>query len=362
MTDPFPANTRAAVLTIDLDAIVHNWRIYSGMGAAECSAVLKADAYGMGADVVAGALARAGARTFWMATAGEGVRLRSVLGPGPAIYVLNGATADAVRELRSADLRPVLNSIEQVRNWRAGGGGSFSLHVDTGMHRLGVAPEELASVRDALAGAAPALFMSHLACSSDPKHAMNVRQNEAFRLAKSLFSGSPASIAASAGAALGSDYAYDLIRIGIGLHGDNAMDAMDDGPRLQAAATLTAPILQLRAVNPGASIGYGATFTANRSMTVATIALGYADGYMRFASNRGFGVLDGVRCPILGRVSMDLIIVDVTDAPSASVGAHVQMLGPEAPLRGVAEAAGTIAYEVLTSLGQVSRRYRGGAQ
>ena len=267
------------------------------------------------------------------------------LGAGPQIMVLNGPTADDVQYFPNAKLTPVLNSLAQVRLWNAR--GSAALHLDTGMNRLGIGPDELPHAAVALKDTTLALLMSHLACSSDVKHEMNARQRARFIDAASLFPQAPLSLAATCGALIGADYHFHLIRPGIGLYGAGGLDS--GNPQLATAAIVEAPILQVRDVEAGESFGYGATYSAAQRMRTATVALGYADGYLRALSGRGYGVIGGAKRPILGRVSMDLTILDVTGCEDAKPGAMVEFLGPNAPLDDVAQLAGTAAYEILTT-------------
>lgn len=354
------ASRRLARLTVDLNALRTNWRIFADLaGDGEAAAVVKADAYGCGAHEVATALAHEGARTFFVATLAEGLDLRATLGDAHAIYVLNGPSTADVGAFGPARLFPVLNSLDQIGLWKAAGAPvAAGLHIDTGMNRLGLNIAEAGAARDALARIDVPLVMSHLACASAPEHPLNQRQRERFAEAAQLFPGARKSLAATAGAFGGADFRFGLLRPGIGLYGDNGLDA--PAPTLAVVATLDAPILQVRDIPAGSTVGYGASFAAPHQMRTATIALGYADGYLRAASGRGYGVLAGARCPVLGRVSMDLITLDVTAAGGAAeVGARVEMLGPNVPLRDLAAASGTASYEVLTNLTRVSRRYGG---
>lgn len=343
---------------MDLAAIQANWTaIARRAGPAEAAAVIKADAYGLGARRVALALAEEGVRTFFTATVGEALAARQTLGDAHDIYVLNGPADDDIRHFGAARLFPVLNDMRQIGLWLAAGAPvAAALHIDTGMNRLGLPLAEVADARHMLARADVPLVMSHLACASEPAHALNALQARRFAEAAHPFAGARKSLAASAGVFLGRPYLMDLVRPGIGLYGDTGLD--EDGPALAVAATLEAPILQVRTVAAGESVGYGATFVADRALATATVAVGYADGYLRAASGRGYGVLAGARCPVLGRVSMDLVTLDVTAAGDAArPGAMVEMLGRAVPLRDVAAAAGTAPYEVLTALEGVSRRY-----
>lgn len=307
--------------------------------------MVKADAYGLGAERVAPALAKAGARVFFTATLNEALAVRQALGEGPQIFVLNGPQSVDAELFAAAKITPVLNSMAQIALWNAR--GPMALHIDTGMNRLGIGPEELAPAAIALKDAGLALVMSHLACGSDISHEMNARQRARFIDAASLFPKAPLSLAATGGALIGGDYHFDLIRPGIGLYGSGGLDG--GNPTLAVAATIEAPILQLRDVEAGESFGYGATFTAAKKMRTATVALGYADGYLRSLSGSGYGALSGQKRPILGRVSMDLIIVDVSGCADATPGTMIEFLGADAKLDDIAALAETAPYEILTT-------------
>ena len=314
--------------------------------------MIKADGYGLGADVAARALAGAGARSFFTATTAEALAARRVLGDGPDVYVLNGPGADDVAVLAQARLTPVLNSMQQITLWADR--GPAALHIDTGMNRLGIGADEMAPAAAALRNASLKLVMSHLACASDMAHAKNADQRKRFIDAAPHFPKAPLSLAATAGALIGADYHFDMIRPGVGLYGSGGLDA--DNPALAVAATIEAPILQVRDVAAGETFGYGATLTAPAPMRTATVAIGYADGFLRSLSGRGYGVLGGAKLPLLGRVSMDLLIFDVTACPAAAPGAWVQLLGPDVPLDDVARRAGTASYEILTTFAGAVRR------
>ncbi len=314
--------------------------------------MVKADGYGLGAEAASRALAEAGARVFFTATFGEALAVRGALGEGPQIFVLNGPRGDDAAHFAAAKLTPVLNSLAQIALWDAR--GPMALHIDTGMNRLGIGPEELAHAAIALKGATLALVMSHLACASDMKHELNAVQRGRFIDAATLFPKAPLSLASSAGALIGADYHFDLIRPGIGLYGSGGLDT--DNPQLCTAATIEAPILQVRDVEPGETFGYGASFVAKTKMRAATVALGYADGFLRSLGGRGYGVLGGEKRPILGRISMDLSILDVTGRADAQPGAMVEFLGPNAPLHEVAALAGTAPYEILTTFAGTVRK------
>lgn len=320
---------------------------------AECAAVVKADGYGMGAARCAQALAQAGARTFFVACLGEGLALRAALGLGSTIYVLGGLELGDMPSAHAASLSPVLNRLDQIAAWAER--GAWALQVDTGMARLGLPPSELAAVP---MRAQPALVMSHLACASDADHALNRAQLDSFSAARARFPAAAHSLAASAGALLGRDYQFDMIRPGIGLYGGAPLDRAS--PPLAVVATLTAPVLQTRPIAAGASVGYGAAFTAPQDGFIATIGAGYADGVLRSLSGKGYAAAHGRTFPYAGRVSMDLITL-WDDAGALKPGDDVELLGASVAPDDLAARAGTIAYEVLTQLARTPRAYHGPA-
>ena len=336
----------SGTLTIDLNAIVANWRALDAMTACETAAVVKADGYGLGAAEVAGALAWAGARQFFVALAEEGAALRRALGPGPTISVFSGHMAGDTDLIRAHALVPMLNSVEQMaRHLETLPEAAFGVQLDTGMNRLGMEPAEWAAVRDLAPGRTPALILSHLACADAPDHPMNARQLQLFAEITAE-AGVPRSLAATGGILLGEPYHFDLTRPGIGLYG--GLPFIDAHP----VVALDLPVIQIRDVVPGETVGYGNTWSAARPSRIATVAAGYADGLIR-AIGRGARVFAGdVPCPVVGRVSMDLITVDVTDLPEPPEA--LSILGRHQSVDTLAEAAGTIGYEILTSLG---RRY-----
>lgn len=359
-------------LTIDLQAIAENYRMLAAkVTPAECGAAVKADAYGLGMDRVAPALAKAGCRTFFVATLDEGIALRALL-PDLRIFVLNGLQLADPREFGERRLRPALCSLREIEQWieRYANDGKRAkdspvpapaLHFDTGINRLGIPRDETQRLMADPAwfdGLKPALLMSHLACSDDLASPMNARQLQRFtevcsRLALPV--NTPRSIAASGGIFLGMPYHLDLVRAGAALYGlaplNNQANPMRQAIRLQAK------ILQVRRVDGGDSVGYGATRRFDGPARLATIGVGYADGYMRSLSNRGAVHIGGAEAPIVGRISMDLTIIDVTGLPdnATQVGAPVDLIGPQQTVDELGARAGTIGYEVLTSLG---RRYR----
>jgi alanine racemase len=359
-----------ARLSIDLDALAANYALFRSMaGAAEAAPVVKANAYGLGVGEVAGRLWAEGARTFFVARLEEGEELRARLGPDrPAdIHVLDGATAGSLPRLAAAGLIPILNSpaqVEAASAWaRAHGPLPCGVHVDTGMNRLGFRPEELqalAEAPDRLGGLDIRLVMSHLACADAEDHPLNARQEGRFRKARALFPSARASLAATSGLFLGPAYHHELVRVGVGLYGGGPFAAPH--PKIAPVVRLQAPILDVRFVAAGETVGYGAQFEARRAHRVAIVAAGYADGLPRAMAERGRAWFAGEARPLLGRVSMDLMAVDVTGCEAARPGALVELLGPDIPLDEAAAAAGTVAYELLTRLGpRLQRVYVGEA-
>lgn len=344
------------LLTIDLDAVVANWRALDGLsGGAETGVAVKANGYGCGANEVAAALAGAGCQTFFVATVEEGVSLRAAL-PEPVIYVLNGVAdrRDSAAAIASG-LRPCLNHLGQIDAWRRSEGAACALQLDSGMSRLGLPPEEW---RDVPSGLDVRLMMSHLACSDEPHHTANEEQRGRFVEGvgglKDRAPGALISLAATGGTLLGEAFHFDLVRCGVGIYG--GLPFSDARPVVR----LDTPILQIRDIPAGQGVGYGWSWTAERPSRVGTLPLGYADGMHRALSNGATLYFAGNPVPLIGRVSMDLITVDLTDHPTAVVGDTLEVLGPNQTVDDLAQAAGTIGYEILTSLGQrYARRYTG---
>ena len=349
-------------LTIDLDAIAANWRLLrSRAEPAECAAVVKADAYGLGASVVVSVLVEAGCRTFFVATVDEGVAVRAVA-PEAVVPVLDGFLPSNEHAFLDHRLIPVVNSLDQLGHWNAVARKTRTrlktiLQLDSGMTRLGLgAPDlqHLATHPELLDLLDLTLLMSHLACADTPDHPQNARQLAAFRaMCSQLPRGIPRSLAASSGLFLGEEYRFDLVRPGVALYGVNPVPGRPN-PMLPVVR-LDARILQLRDVPGGQSVGYGATYSVGGPSRIATVGIGYADGWMRSLGNRGHAVVGEHLVPIVGRVSMDLTTLDVTDVPRGSVqeGDWATLIGPSQPIDSVAEQAGTIGYEILT---QLSRR------
>ena len=342
-----------ALLTIDLDAIRANWRALDALGTSQTAAVVKADAYGLDAGRVAPVLAAAGARSFFVAVAEEGAALRKVLGPDVAINVFSGHMAGDAELIGGAGLIPMLNSVDQmIRHAEALPGHAFGVQLDSGMNRLGMEPSEWAAVRDVALSQSPTLVMSHLACADEPDHPMNLQQLQAFREMTDGVT-APLCLANTGGILMGPEYHFDLTRPGIGLYGGRPFEGA------RPVVTLDIPVIQCRDLTPGETVGYANSFTATRPSRIATIGAGYADGIIRAMGPRSHVLADGVPCPIAGRISMDLIGVDITDLGHDPE--HLQLLGPTQTVDDLADNAGTIGYEILTSLGaRYTRRYVGG--
>lgn len=367
-------------LTIDLTALADNWRAMNERsGKARAAAVLKADAYGLGVTQAAPALYAAGARDFFVANAEEGAELRPLV-PDGRIYILAGMWPGNEELFFDNDLVPIINSEEQLAVFMAvlseRGDHPCVLHVDTGMNRLGLSVEEAVALANDPARPAsfsPVLIMSHLACGDDPKHPMNLYQLECFREVAAAFEGVPASLANSGGVFLGEDYHFDLTRPGIAVYGGEAVNGAINP--MKPVVTAEARIIQVRTVSSGATASYGASARFARESRIATVAIGYADGYHRSVSGGGvtlrqampsgaYGFLHGRKVPHVGRVTMDLSLFDVTDLPEKAVraGDYIELFGSNVAIDDVARAGGTIGYELLTSLGhRYYRSYVGGA-
>ncbi|MEM7073780.1 MAG: alanine racemase [Pseudomonadota bacterium] len=340
-------------LTIDLDAIVANWRALNALSAGETAAVVKADAYGLGVGRVARALARAGARIFFVAVAREGAALREALGSDPEICVFSGHMAGATDMIGDLDLTPMLNSTDQlIRHVEALPGHAFGIQLDTGMNRLGMEPAEWAAVRDTALAAGPELLMSHLACADTPDHPMNARQLDLFR-EMTDGTGVPRSLAATGGVLLGETYHFDLTRPGVGLYGGLPF------AEARPVVALDLPVIQTRLIGPGETVGYGNTYTARSETRIATVSAGYADGLFRALGPGTVLYAGDTPCPVAGRISMDLICADIT--ATGEEPRSLSLLGPQQGIDDLADHAGTIGYEVLTALGaRYARRYTGG--
>jgi len=343
------------ILTISLDAIAANWRALDALSAAdvETAAVVKADGYGLGVAPVARALSRAGATRFFVAVAEEGAQLRQVLGPAAQINVFSGHMPGDTEMIHDTGLIPMLNSVEQLtRHLEALPGHPFGIQLDSGMNRLGMEPAEWQAVREIALAARPELLMSHLACADEPEHPMNARQLATFR-EMTDGTGLPRCFANTGGILMGPDYHFEITRPGIGLYGGLPYE------EARPVVTLDLPVIQTRTLAPGEPVGYSNTWEAVEETRIATVAAGYADGIHRILSNNAILFAGDVPCPIVGRVSMDLITVDVTHLPR--VPDALQLLGDMQSVDDLATQAETIGYEILTSLHapRHHRRYTG---
>lgn len=357
-----------AVLSVDLGAIADNYRL---LGArtfpAQCAAVVKADAYGLGARQVVPALGRAGCRTFFVAHLDEALALQHCLPAGGRIHVLNGLPQGAERDAAAAGVVPVINSLGQLSAWRrcasaTGNRLAATLQVDTGMSRLGLPPGEaiaIASDPALLEGIEPVLFMSHLACADEPGRPANEAQRKRFAGLRARFPSAPASLANSSGIFLGPAYHCELARPGAALYGINPTPGKPNPMR--QVVRLSARLIQSREIAAGAGVGYGHDLVAAGPARLATISLGYADGWhRRYGAAAAFW--NGHRLPIAGRISMDTTIVDISAIPRDCIeaGTLVDLICKQQDPDDLAAMAGTIGYEVLTSLGRrFHRRYAG---
>ena len=370
-----PASRAGAILEIDLGAVVDNWRLLAGVAApAHCAAVVKANAYGLGAAPVARALTAAGCRMFFVAGLAEGIVLRRALGPAAEIAVLNGPFPGTAGDFVEHRLIPVLNEPGQIEEWQnhatvgispAAAAGTAAaanraiLHVDTGMARLGLTAREFGALLEDPPPIRWRAMISHLACADEPDHPLNERQRARFATIAARLPGVPVSLSASSGIFLGSPYHFDLVRPGAALYGVNPQLGRPN--RLRPVVRLSGKILQTREIDRGESVGYGAAHVMEGPGRVATVAVGYADGWLRSLSRRGSGHVGDTRVPLLGRVSMDLVTFDVSavDPALARPGMTIELLGPHYGVDEAAADAGTIGYEILTALGaRYHRAYR----
>lgn len=355
------ASLAGARLTIDLDAVARNWRALAARApGAECAAVVKADGYGLGAAQVGAKLFAEGCRHFFVAHPEEGIALRPHVG-NAAVYILNGLVTGAEADFAAHGLAPVLNDRSQVDAWARWcaerGPHPAALHVDTGLNRLGLNQRDAAVLSEdprPLTAMGDVLVMSHLACADEPDHPLNAEQLERFSAIAAHFRQWPQSLANSSGIFLGAPWHFDLLRPGVALYGGNPLPGQANP--MNPVVTLSARILQIRKIDGPQTVGYGATHRTQPPATIATIAAGYADGVLRALSGRGTLSLAGQDVPLVGRVSMDLITVDVSDVPEAALAdaSHIDLLDATHTIDDLAADAGTIGYEILTSLG---RRY-----
>jgi alanine racemase len=375
-TGAIPENAAGGLLTIDLAALASNWRtLRDRAGGAQASAVVKADAYGTGIEQAVPALAQAGCSTFFVAHLSEAIRVRAVA-PDATIYVLNGLFPGTCPAYAEYDLRPVLGSFEEIEEWAAfcrsqGQRREAAIHVDTGMNRLGLTVPQGLTLKDRaeLKDFETALLMSHFVSAEESENPLNIQQIEAFNAVRATLPNVPASLANSSGIFLKEKPHFDLVRPGYALYGGNPTPDRDNP--MTAVVGLEARIVQLRWVEADDTVGYNGRWLALNKRRIATISVGYADGYPRAGSARGksdeellagMALVAGQPCPFAGNVSMDLIAVDVTDIPEADVkrGDTITLVGGSLTVDEVGRRAGTIGYEILTNLGRrYARSYRG---
>jgi alanine racemase len=356
------AGAPAARVTVDLGALAANYAALQVIAApATVAAVVKADAYGLGLGPVAGRLAAVGCRDFFVAGPEEGARLRRLL-PDARILVLQDA-GSAVAVCREARLTPVLNALAEVREWvQRCGGLPAALQIDTGMARSGLSAEDVATLAadtELLGALRLELVMTHLACADEPAHPLNALQLERFAALRARLPPLPTSIGNSAATLAGAAFRGDLVRPGLALYGGRALPGAPNPMR--PVVRLEARILQIRTLPAGATVGYGATWRAPGPCRIATVGAGYADGYPRALGNRGYAAVEGLRLPVVGRVSMDMTTLDLSAAPAGAlaVGDYVDLLGGGVPLDEAAELAGIVTYELLTGLApRLARRWR----
>ncbi|MBN9044367.1 MAG: alanine racemase [Rhizobiales bacterium] len=345
------------VLTIDLAALRHNYRtIAARVAPARASAVVKADAYGLGADKAAPAFHAAGCRDFFVAHLGEAIALKPSLPADATLYVLNGLQPGAEAAAARENIVPVLNSLEQVENWRSlakslGRTLPALLQIDTGMSRLGLPAKELDRLvadPSLLDGIDVRYIMSHLACGDEPENPANAAQLTAMKAALGRLPKAPVAFANSGGSFLGHGYHFNLARPGVALYGVGPA-----GGGIRPVLTLSARVIQVREIEAGVAVGYGGAYVAKGPMRIATIAVGYADGWLRALSNRGSAFFGDMRLPVVGRVSMDSITLDASALPEGTLklGSLVELIGPHQTLEDVARDCDTIPYEILTALG-----------
>lgn len=359
-----------AILTIDLAALCANWRLLRARvaPAATSTAVVKADAYGLGAAMVAPALVHAGCRSFWVAQLGEALALRAIL-PEAEVLLLGGVPPGAAPELAAARIIPVLNHLGEIELWsrfcsETNRPHAAVIHLDTGMNRLGLGPDEqarLIAAPERLQGITLRAWMSHFACADDPAHPLNVQQIHQFHGLCARLPPAPRSLANSSGIFLEPSAWGDLVRPGCALYGVNPTPARTNP--MQPVIRLEARVLQVRRVDSGMTVGYGASHRVCAPGQIITLGLGYADGYLRALSGCGHVYCAGVALPVVGRVSMDLITVDASAVAETAVqpGQLLEVIGTQRPVDQVAAEAGTIGYEILTDLGRRYQRvYRGG--
>lgn len=363
----WPSSRAGATLTISPDAVQENYRLLNAMtGNATCAAVVKADAYGLGAEKIAPALEKAGATEFFVAHVDEGIALRDIIRPEHRITVLHGPRPAAARDCVTFNLRPVLNTPDQIMTWkkeasRQGRPLDAAIQVDTGMSRFGLSATEFHSLcgdPSSLDGITVSLLMSHLACADTAENEANALQKQRMTAFSAMMPGVPVSLSASSGIFLGTDYHFALVRPGAALYGLSPGTAVKENP-LRPVVRLSAHVLQFRTLSPGDGLGYGLTYRATKPTRIAIIAAGYADGVSRHASGKGCAWAGDIPLPVLGRVSMDSLAVDLSALPESRQHPDMQvdLIGPHYSVDDAGRAAGTIGYEILTALGHRYHRH-----
>ena len=350
-------------LTVDLAAISANYQQIQSITGRNCavSAVVKANAYGCGMAPVASALRQAGAAKFFIATLPEGLELRTIIGEEPEVYMLGGFDPENSDLYTAENITPVLNSLDEIESYSAlasenGKSLPAILHIDTGMNRLGLEKQDLATVQEKLQGIDVQYVMSHFACADEKDAPMNEAQYETFKAAAETFPNIPKSLANSSGIFRSPDYHFDMVRPGMSLYGLNPTPETDNP--MHRAVTLNVEVLQVKDVEGGETCGYGATHRFGNNSKLAILSMGYADGFLRSLSNNGALYWKNYKCPVRGVVSMDLTIVDLSAVPENELptpGDMLEVIGPNQSADDLAAACGTIGYEILTSL---SRRYQ----
>lgn len=345
-------------LEVSLPAIARNYALLKfKMAGKACGGVVKANAYGLGADHIAPVLFEAGCKEFFVATLEEAIALRTSLPHAATIYVFHGVRSGEAKEYITHHIIPVLNDLGQIETWN--NAGPAALHIDTGMCRLGITPQEAKQLaEEKRVPRELTLVLSHLACANEPDNVMNAKQQQDFANILPYFPGIRASLCNSSGIFLGTHYHFDLARPGCSLYGISSNSGLLNP--VENVVTLSAPVLQYRTLTAAQTIGYGATATAPKGSVLATLECGYADGFPRILSNKAHGFVAGTRVPIIGRVSMDMIIVDVSAVPEhlRTPDLRVTFIGQQQPVDLLAKEAGTIGYEIFTRLGvRVKRVY-----
>lgn len=350
-----PANF--ATLEVNLSALTENYRLLASRHKGECGAVVKANAYGLGVEDVSKALAKAGCKTFFVATLAEAVELRAIM-PQATIAVFNGLLPGEEKDYAAHRLTPVLNTLGQWKAFDRGlGAGDWGLgiiHIDTGMTRLGLNMSELKTLAQSpIPTPQSFMLMSHLACANDPAHSNNAAQLQRFKAALALFPGVRASLANSAGLFLSPDFHFDIARPGCALYGINPTDGKNP---VRHVATLSAPLLQVRTLDRDETVGYGATYTAKQGSRIAIAGIGYSDGIFRSLGNSGVAFIGGRKVPFAGRVSMDMIALDVSDVPETLLTGRAEFINATHDVNDLADACDTIGYEIFTRIGRRVKR------